>query len=83
MICGRVRASRSRRECINATGVMMIAASPRRQVATASELTPSAWAMRASTAPKEIAVSPMPRTTKGSQRGRAASPAALTRPNSQ
>ena len=39
-----------------------------RQVATATELTPSAWARRAKMAPKEIAARPMPRTTKGSQR---------------
>ncbi len=67
-ICLRVRRASSWRDCRKATGVMISAAKPSRQVATASELTPSAWARRAKMAPKEIAARPMPRTTKGSQR---------------
>ena len=66
--CRRVSRASSWRDCSSATGVMMSAAKPSRQLATASELTPSAWAIRAKMAPKEMAARPMARMTKGNQR---------------
>ena len=74
--CRRVSRVSSWRACSSATGVMMRAAKPSRQLATASELTPSAWAMRARMAPKEMAVRPMPRMTKGNQRADVSAPRA-------